>query len=235
VTPLVDSANAERLLSLVEARRAAAIVIDTTTGAEAVVEADGVVTGTLALNDVERTEVRERMAQDRTGPSADGRLLIHPHIPPRRLLIVGAVHIAQALVDLASIAGYDTTVIDPRAAFATSERFPDTPLRRQWPAEALAEIGLDAHTAVVCLSHDTKIDDPALEAALKSEAFYVGALGSKANQEKRRLRMIEAGVPEARVAHLHGPVGLSIGAANPGEIAVSIMAEVIAVRRGKAA
>lgn len=235
VTPLVDPEPSERLLALVEARAAAALVTDTATGRQAVVETDGTVDGPLILDTATRDEIVGRVLTDRTGLIEGDRLFAHVHAPPRRLYIVGAVHIAQVLVEMARMTGYDTVVVDPRAAFATEERFPETPLDRRWPSEAFAERGLDAHTAVVSLTHDDKIDDPALEAALRSEAFYVGALGSRINQEKRRARLAAAGVPAERIARLHGPVGLAIGAATPAEIALSIMAEITAVRRGKAA
>jgi xanthine dehydrogenase accessory factor len=145
--------------------------------------------------------------------------------PPPRLLIVGAVHIAQSLAPMARLAGYDVTVIDPRAAFADPERFPGTRLKRAWPEEALAESPPDARTALVALSHEARIDDPALRAALASPAFYVGALGSCASAEKRRVRLRAQGVTESALARLHGPVGLAIGAATPAEIAIAIAAE----------
>jgi len=145
---------------------------------------------------------------------------------------VGAVHIAQALAPMARLAGLDVFVVDPRRAFATPGRFPGVKLETDWPAPALARIGLDRRTAVVTLSHDPKIDDPALAAALRSEAFHVGALGSRKTQAARRERMRGEGFAEADVARIHGPVGLAIGAVSPGEIAVSILAEVVARMRG---
>jgi xanthine dehydrogenase accessory factor len=146
---------------------------------------------------------------------------------PPKLYIVGAVHIAQPLSQMAALSGFDVTVIDPRTAFATSERFPNLHLIAAWPDEALADLPLDARTAVVTLTHDPKLDDPALIAALKSEAFYVGALGSKKTHAARVGRLVAAGFDQEAIARIHGPVGLDIGAVSPAEIAVSIMAQLI--------
>jgi xanthine dehydrogenase accessory factor len=152
---------------------------------------------------------------------------------PLRLLILGGVHIAQALVALAPTVGLTPTIIDPRGGFASPERFPDVPLLTQWPDEAVAAFGIDARTAVVALTHDEKLDDPALLAAFASKAFYIGALGSRRTQAARGERMLAAGVSEADYARLHGPIGLDIGAANPPEIALAILAEIVAKLRGK--
>ncbi len=146
---------------------------------------------------------------------------------PPKLYIVGAVHIAQPLSQMAALSGFDVTVIDPRTAFATSERFPNLHLITAWPDEALADLPLDARTAVVTLTHDPKLDDPALIAALKSGAFYVGALGSKKTHGARVGRLKDAGFDDAAIARIHGPVGLDIGAVSPAEIAISVMAQII--------
>jgi len=151
--------------------------------------------------------------------------------PPLCLIVVGVVHTAQELVPLARLAGYEVTVVDPRTAFATPERFPGTTLRTDWPAEAFAALKPDRRTAVVTLSHDPKIDDPALTAALRSEAFYVGALGSRRTHAKRLDRLGAAGLDPAALARIRAPVGLAIGALTPAEIAISIMAEITAVLR----
>ncbi|HSN14004.1 MAG TPA: XdhC/CoxI family protein [Anaeromyxobacteraceae bacterium] len=151
--------------------------------------------------------------------------------PPVRLVIVGAVHLAQPLARMARVAGYDVTVVDPRVAFATGERFPDVTLERGWPAEVVPRLGLDARTALVALSHDRRFDDPALEAALRSDAFYVGALGSRKTQAALRERLRAAGFAEPVVERLHGPVGLDLGAVTPAEIAVEILAELVAASR----
>lgn len=154
---------------------------------------------------------------------------------PPKLYIVGAVHIAQPLSQMAALSAFDVTVIDPRTAFATNERFPNLHLIAAWPDEALADLPLDGRTAVVTLTHDPKLDDPALIAALKSDAFYIGALGSKKTHAARLARLKAAGFDDAAVARIHGPVGLDIGAVSPAEIAVSIIAEIIARLRTEAA
>jgi xanthine dehydrogenase accessory factor len=147
------------------------------------------------------------------------------HNPPLRLAVVGAVHIAQALVPMARIAGYDVLVIDPREAFASPERFPDTRLSHDWADAALASFGLDTRTALVCLTHDPKLDDPALEAALAADPFYIGALGSTRTHAKRADRLAAAGHAPEAIARIHAPIGLAIGAASPAEIAVAILAQ----------
>jgi xanthine dehydrogenase accessory factor len=157
---------------------------------------------------------------------------LHPHCPPLRLLVVGAVHIAQALAPMAAAAGFAVTIIDPRRAFATADRFPGVALRDDWPDEAMADLSPDSRSAIVTLTHDPKLDDPALDAALRSDAFYIGALGSRRTHAKRIARLAEAGHAEAAIARIHAPVGLDIGAVTAPEIAVSILAELIAIRRG---
>ncbi len=159
---------------------------------------------------------------------------LHVHVPPPRLLVVGAVHVAQALAPLARIVGLSVTVIDPRRGFATAERFPVTELVTLWPDEALHTLGIDRQSALVTLTHDPKLDDPALEFALRSPAFYVGALGSRKTQGARRDRLRAAGFDDAALARVRGPVGLAIGAIGAPEIALSILAEIVAVRRDAA-
>lgn len=176
----------------------------------------------------------ERMRMDRSGFEDDGQTFVSIHNPPLRLIVVGAVHIAQALVPMARIAGYDPAVIDPRETFASPERFSDVTLLQDWPDDAVAQLGLDARTALVLLTHDPKLDDPALEAGLRAACFYIGALGSTRTHGKRVERMKEAGFSEGDIARIHGPVGLDIGAAGPTEIAVSILAQMTAVLRGRA-
>jgi len=148
------------------------------------------------------------------------------HNTPLRLIIIGAVHIAQPLSYMALQTGYDVTVIDPREAFASAARFPNVTLKMQWPDEALSALNLDPRTALVALTHDPKLDDPALEVALGSSCFYIGALGSKKTQAARHKRLSNAGFEETTRARIHGPVGLNIGAKSPAEIAISIMAEI---------
>ena len=177
------------------------------------------------------TEFRDRFRADRSGFEEDGRTFVAVHNPPLRLAVVGAVHIAQPLVAMARMIGYDVTVIDPREAFASESRFPGEILVHDWPDEALDAFGLDARTAVVTLTHDPKLDDPALLAALGSDAFYIGALGSTRTHGKRVARLTEAGLAEAEFGRIHAPVGLDIGAKSPAEIAVSIIAEITQVLR----
>lgn len=153
--------------------------------------------------------------------------------PPLRLIVVGAVHIAQALVPMALPLGFAVTVVDPRRAFATEERMGDrVTISTDWPDEAMAALAPDARTAVVTLTHDPKLDDPALEVALRSPAFYVGSLGSRRTHAKRVARLTEAGLTEAEIARIAAPVGLDIGAVTAPEIAVSILAQIVSARRG---
>ena len=177
------------------------------------------------------------LRDDRSRPveTDAGRYFIQVHNPPPRLVIVGAVHIAQPLARMAALAGYAVTVVDPRRAFASDERFPDVAVSRDWPDAALTELAPDTRTAVVTLTHDPKLDDPALAVALRSDAFYVGSLGSKRTHALRCERLAELGLDEARIARIHGPVGLAIGALSPAEIALAIMAQITQVRRQGAA
>ncbi|WP_170367021.1 XdhC family protein [Ruegeria arenilitoris] len=181
-----------------------------------------------------RNAYADRLRMDRSGFEEDGRTFVAVHNPPLRLIVVGAVHIAQALVPMARIAGYDPIIIDPREAFASKSRFPGEKLLTDWPDEAVASIGLDSRTAMVLLTHDPKLDDPALQAALDSDVFYIGALGSSRTHAKRVQRMTEAGFSAEQLQRIHGPIGLDIGAAGPAEIAVAIIAQMTAVLRGKA-
>ena len=161
-----------------------------------------------------------------------GDVFLRPHIRPPRLIVVGAVHIAQALVPMATIAGFRVTVLDPRDGFATAERFPGATLVGEWPDDAMAVLQPDDRTAMVALTHDPRIDDPALIAALKSDAFYIGALGSRKTQASRRDRLHDAGFTASDLARIHGPIGLPIGARTPEEIAVAVLAQAIeALRR----
>jgi xanthine dehydrogenase accessory factor len=164
-------------------------------------------------------------------PGEKGELFLDVHLPPLQLIVIGAVHIAQHLAPLAVAAGYAVTIVDPRQAFATRERFPEVRLIAEWPDEVLPDFALDEHTAMVLLTHDPKIDDVALKAALASDCFYIGALGSKRTHAARRERLLEAGISEQALARIHAPIGLDIGATGPVEIAVSIMAEITAVLR----
>ncbi len=172
--------------------------------------------------------VREALASDkgRVVATSDGEWFLNVFNPPLRLIIVGAVHIAQPLARIGALAGYDVTVVDPRTAFASEDRFPGITLVTDWPDEAMAALAPDTRTAVVTLTHDPKLDDPALQAALRSPCFYIGALGSRKTHGTRRERLLAAGFDEAAFARINGPVGLSIGAKSPAEIAISIMAQI---------
>ncbi len=172
-----------------------------------------------------------RFRMDRSGVEEDGRSFVAIHNPPLRLVVVGAVHIAQALLPMARIAGYDPVLVDPREAFASEARFPGERLVHDWPDDAMDAIGLDARTALVLLTHDPKLDDPAIARALRSEVFYIGALGSTRTHAKRVARLGDAGFSEEEIGRIHAPVGLDIGAAGPAEIAVAILAEMTRVLR----
>lgn len=180
-----------------------------------------------------RDGYENRFAMDRSGFEEDGDVFVGIHNPPLRLVIVGAVHIAQALVPMARIAGYDPYIVDPRAAFGSEARFPGERILLDWPDEALEAVGVDSRTAVVLLTHDPKLDDPALLIALRSKAFYIGALGSKRTHAARLERLAAAGIEPHHLGRIHGPIGLDIGAAGPPEIAVAIIGEMTRVlRRG---
>ncbi len=182
-------------------------------------------------------ELEVRLKSGKSGVvEIDGReTFIQVHVPPPRLVIIGAVHITQALAPMAMACDFDVSVIDPRTAFATKERFPDVALHSEWPADVLQQHPLDAFTAVAAVTHDPKIDDIPLQMALEAGCFYVGALGSRKTHGKRLGRLQEVGVSESMFERIHAPIGLDIGAANPAEIAVSVMAEIIErLRRGDA-
>lgn len=171
-----------------------------------------------------------RLRSDKAGVEEDGRF-VAPHNPPQRLIVVGAVHIAQPLVAMARLAGYDPTLIDPRATFGAAERFVGETILDDWPDEALTALAPDARTAIVTLTHDPKLDDPAIRFALRSDAFYLGCLGSKKTHVARVARLQAAGFSEAEIARIHAPVGLDIGAKTPAEIAISVLAQITAVLR----
>ena len=163
----------------------------------------------------------------------EGGVLVEPHNPPPRLVIIGAVHLAEPLAKLGTLAGFAVTIIDPRRSWATRERFPDQRLLLDWPDIGVAQLALDSRSALVTLTHDPKLDDPALVAALETPAFYIGCLGSKQTHASRLERLTAAGC--TGLERVHGPVGLKIGARAPAEIAISIFAEIIAVLRGASA
>jgi xanthine dehydrogenase accessory factor len=211
--------NAERA-----ARHAAIVVTDVATGAERLVKADEVERD--PLKDV----LKERLRTGKSGmaETAEGRVFLTVHVPPPRLVITGAVHISQALAPIARVVGYDVTIVDPRTAFASVERFPDVKVIAEWPDSALPPLNVDRYTAFVALTHDPKIDDPALTHALERECFYIGALGSKKTHARRVERLKGAGIKDEAIGRIHAPIGLPIGAVSPPEIAVAIMGEITA-------
>ena len=194
---------------------------------------DGEVKGGMEVSENLLRHLKDAAAHDRSVTVEDGggEYFLRVYTPPRRLVVVGAVHIAQFLVPMAELAGFSVTVIDPRQAFAADYRFPDVDIRTEWPEEALRDLGLDSQSAVVTLTHDPKLDDPALKAALRSGAFYVGALGSRKTHAGRRERLEKDGVSLESLETIRGPIGLDIGARSPAEIAVSIIAEIVSVMR----
>ena len=216
---LLKSLNAERA-----ARRAAAVVTDLASGRQRFVRKADAAADPLG----ELLEGRLRAGKSGVEETPDGRFFVAVHVPPPRLVITGAVHISQALAPIAKLLGYDVVIIDPRTAFATPERFPDVTVIAEWPDKVLPSLEVDSYTAVAALTHDPKIDEPALEHALARECFYIGALGSRKTHARRVERLKQKGIADAAIARIHAPIGLSIGAASPPEIAVSVMAEITA-------
>ena len=216
---LLSELNTERA-----ARRAAVLVTDIASGEQRLVREDEV------EHDPMARDLQERLRPGKSGlVEWNGRqFFLTVQTPPVRVLIIGAVHISQALAPMARSLDLDVTIIDPRQAFATPERFPDVPVRAEWPDEVLPDLGIDRYTALVALTHDPKIDDPALAAALRSPCFYIGALGSRKTHERRVQRLTASGFTDADLARIHAPIGLDIGAVSPAEIAVSILAEIVA-------
>src|SRR4029077_7930206 len=226
--------KAETVAALQDARtRRRAVVLATrlSDAAETLVypdKAEGVLAGDAALLSAARRAMA--IGRSETVDIGGQKIFLNVYVPPPRLIIVGAVHIAQSLAPMATQLEFDVTVVDPRGAWATANRFPGVKVIQDWADEAFQAMGLDVSTAVVTLPHDPKLDDPALEAALKSDVFYVGALGSRRTHAKRKERLAEVGITEEQFARVHGPVGLNIGAKSPAEIAVSILGQIIEVR-----
>src|SRR5436190_15738403 len=212
-------------------RRAVTLATRLRDAAEALVYLD-TVAGDLAGDGAVVDAARRAMAIGRSETVEIGgsKVFLNVYVPPPRLIIVGAVHIAQSLAPMAAMLEFDVTVVDPRGAWATANRFPGVKVIQDWADEAFQAMGLDVSTAVVTLTHDPKLDDPALEAALKSDVFYVGALGSRRTHAKRKERLAEVGITDEQFARVHGPIGLNIGAKSPAEIAVSILGQIIEVR-----
>ena len=216
---VLTALNAERA-----ARRAAVVVTELAQGRQRLVKAADVATDPLSFVLAERL----RSGKSGMGEGAEGRVFLTVHVPPPQLVITGAVHISQALAPIGKLLGYAVTIVDPRTAFASIERFPDVRVIAQWPEQALPLLGIDHYTAFVALTHDPKIDDPALTFALSHDCFYVGALGSKKTHARRVARLKEQGLSESQISRIHAPIGLDIGAVSPAEIAVAIMAEITA-------
>ena len=214
------------------AKRPVALVTDLGSGAQRLVRISGPETAP-GLPEGLIAAARQALLEDRskTFEAKDRRYFIQVHNPPYRMIVVGAVHITQPLARMAAMAGYAVTIVDPRGAFATEDRFPGAAISRDWPDAALGALAPDARTAVVTLTHDPKLDDPALLVALRSPAFYVGSLGSKRTHAKRCERLRAEGLDETAIARIHGPVGLAIGAKSPAEIAVAILSEITQDRR----
>ena len=214
---VLTALNAERA-----ARRAAIVVTSVDSGKQRLVKAAAI------GNDPLRRELAEHLRSGKSGieETAEGRVFLTVYVPAPQLVITGAVHISQALAPIAKLVGYDVTIVDPRTAFASPERFPDVKVIAEWPDQALPPLGIDRYTAFVALTHDPKIDDPALLHALSRDCFYIGALGSRKTHGRRVERLKQQGLSEADISRIHAPIGLDIGAVSPAEIAVAIMAQI---------
>ncbi len=206
----------------VRRRRAAVVVTNVESGEQRLVKAADV------AKDPLRPVLSEHLRTSKSGmeQTAEGRVFLTVYVPAPQLVITGAVHISQALAPIGKLVGYDVTIVDPRTAFATPERFPDVRVVAEWPDVALPPLNVDRYTAFVALTHDPKIDDPALLHALSRDCFYIGALGSRKTHGRRLERLRQQGVSDADLARIHAPIGLNIGAVSPAEIAVAIMAQI---------
>ncbi|MGO4406062.1 XdhC family protein [Bosea sp. RAF48] len=220
---LLAALNAER-----QARRATVLVTDIASGAQRLVR-QAAITGDPLAEPLER---QLRMGKSGMVEVEGVQYFLTVQAPHPRIVVTGAVHISQAMAPMAKTLDLDLVIIDPRTAFATPERFPETELLAEWPDEAIGRIGLDSYTAFVALTHDPKIDDPGLEAALRSDCFYVGALGSRKTHGKRVERLTAAGFDSAAIERIRAPIGLDIGAVSPAEIALAILAEIVSTLRG---
>ncbi len=220
---LLQQLNAERA-----ARRAAVLVTELPSGEQRLVREADFAADPLA------EQLSAQVRSGKSGPLEAGgkQYFVDVHLPAPRLVVIGAVHVSQALAPMARLLGYDVTIIDPRTAFASPARFPDVQVMAEWPDVALPAVGLDSWTAFTALTHDPKIDDPGLTAALAANCFYVGALGSKKTHAKRLERLGAAGISSEWLARIHAPIGLPINASSPAEIAVSILAEITLQLRG---
>jgi xanthine dehydrogenase accessory factor len=214
---ILKALNTERA-----ARRAAVVVTNQDSGAQRLVTQDKVAAD--PLKDV--LEAHLRSGKSGVEETAEGKVFLTVHVPPTRLIVIGAVHISQALAPIAALLGYDVTIVDPRTAFASPERFPGVKVIAEWPDAALPPLGVDRYTAFVALTHDPKVDDPALLHAMERDCFYIGALGSRKTHGRRLERLKGQGAGDEKLARIHAPIGLPIGAVSPPEIAVAIMGEI---------
>lgn len=230
----MKAATLDQLLKDQEAKAAVALATDIVSGDQGLIYLDDA-TGILADKPEIVAAGRDAMRDDKSGvrSTPHGAIFFHVFNPPLRMVLVGAVHIAQPLSRLAQVAGYDVAVVDPRQSFATQERFPGVTIVDEWPDDGLNTLDLDRRTAVVTLTHDPKLDDPALGVAIRSPAFYIGSLGSRRTHAGRVERLTAEGYSATEIDRIHGPVGLRIGAISPAEIAVSILAEVTGVLHAK--
>jgi xanthine dehydrogenase accessory factor len=221
---LLSKLNEER-----SARRAAVLVTDMASGQQRLVLEAALLSDPLSsvLSDA------LRMGKSGVVESTEGKLFLTVQAPIVRIVAIGAVHISQALVPMAQQLGFDVVIVDPRTAFASAERFPNVEMHAEWPDVALPKLGVDRYTAFVMLTHDPKIDDPALHLALNSTSFYIGALGSRKTHATRVERLKEAGFSEDEIARIHAPIGLNIGGISPAEVALSILAQITAKLRLK--
>ncbi len=226
---LLAQLNAERA-----ARRAAIVITDVASGAQRFLREAELVQEPW-ISDPLSPALADALRTGKSGmvETAAGQAFLTVTVPPVRIVVAGAVHISQALAPMATLAGFDVTIVDPRTAFATPERFPDVKLLAEWPDAVLPTLGLDRYTAFVALTHDPKIDDVGLDLALKSDCFYVGALGSRKTHGRRVERLRAAGFDDQAIARIRAPIGLNIGAVSPAEIAVSILAEIVAALRAE--
>ncbi len=214
---ILTALNTERT-----ARRAAIVITNVENGKQRFVKAADI------AKDPSRAALAERLRTGKSGmaETAEGRVFLTVYVPAPQLVITGAVHISQALAPIGKLLGYDVTIVDPRTAFASVERFPEVKVIAEWPDQALPQLNVDRYTAFVALTHDPKIDDPALRHALSRDCFYIGALGSRKTHGRRVERLKAQGVSETDIARIHAPIGLDIGAVSPAEIAVAIMAQI---------
>jgi xanthine dehydrogenase accessory factor len=219
---ILQTLNAERA-----ARRAAVVVTNVDSGEQRLV------TGKEVGRDPLKDLIEKHLRSGKSGmeETPQGKVFLTVHVPPPRLVITGAVHISQVLAPIGRLLGYDVTIVDPRTAFASTERFPDVKVIAEWPDQALPPLGIDHYTAFVALTHDPKIDDPALTHALKSDCFYIGALGSRKTHARRVERLKAQGLTDNDIGRIHAPIGLPIGAVSPPEIAVAIMGQITAALR----